>query len=92
MLKTVSVPGSIGYLMENICPDMSNPPDCETKVGQWWGYMSQIAFNDQIPKYFCSFTDTNCISFTGDSFMYECTFLFLEKITNSMFSCTEKGI
>ena len=69
MLKTDSVPGSIGYLMENVCPEMSDPSDCETKVGEWWGYLSQIAFNDQMSAYFCYFSDPKCLLFTGDLFL-----------------------
>ena len=69
MLKTDSVPGSIGYLMEKVCPEMSDPSDCETKVGEWWGYLSQIAFNDQMSSYFCYFSDPKCLLFTGDLFL-----------------------
>ena len=65
MLKTDSVPGSIGYFMENICPEMVDPLDCEIKVGKWWGYISQIAFNDQVSKYFCYIMDPECHLFTG---------------------------
>ena len=68
MLKTDSVPGSIGYFMENICPEMADPMDCEIKVGQWWGYISQIAFNDQVSKYFCYIMDPECHLFEGDFF------------------------
>ena len=67
MLKTESVPGSIGYLMENICPEMANPLDCETKVGEWWGYVAQVAFNDQVSKYFCYIMDPDCHLFTDES-------------------------
>ena len=69
MLKTDSVPGSIGYLMEKVCPEMSDPSDCETKVGQWWNYLGQIAFNDQMSSYFCYFSDPKCLLFTGDLFL-----------------------
>merc|ERR1719433_1453671 len=67
MLKTDSVPGSIGFLMENVCPEMADPMDCEMKVGQWWGYISQIAFNDQVSKYFCHFMDPECNLFREES-------------------------
>ena len=70
MLKTDSVPGSIGYLMEKVCPEMSDPSDCETKVGEWWTYLSQIAFNDQMSSYFCYFSDPKCLLFTGDLFLF----------------------
>ena len=67
MLKTESVPGSIGYFIETICPEMSDPLDCEIKVGEWWSYLSQIAFNDQASKYFCYFMDPDCQLFLNES-------------------------
>ena len=72
ILKTYSVPGQdwpMGYLMEKVCPEMSDPSDCETKVGEWWNYLSQIAFNDQMSSYFCYFSDPKCLLFIGDLFL-----------------------
>ena len=52
--------------MDNVCPEMADPVDCEMKVGQWWGYISQIAFNDQVSKYFCYILDPECNLFTDE--------------------------
>ena len=63
MLKTVSVPGSIGVLTEQICPQMPEMEGCADAVGTWWPHIAQITFNDQSPKYVCQALDPNCTLF-----------------------------